>query len=142
MTMTTREAFDKSTTAFNAHDIRGFADLIADDAVFRAPGGMSGSGRQACADFFGGWLRAFPDALVAIRDLYLCGDVIVEAGTFTGTHTGLLQTPAGDIQPTGRRVAMDYIQVIRFRDGRQTAFELSYDRLELLEQLGLSPMSS
>ena len=138
--MTIREIFDKSTTAFNAHDMAGFADLIADDAVVRAPGGLSGTGKQACLQFFEGWLTAFPDARVAVRDLYICGDVAVEDGTFTGTHTGILQSPAGDVPPTGSKVSVDYLQTIRHRDGKQAAFDLIYDRLQLLEQLGLSPV--
>ncbi|HKD87806.1 MAG TPA: ester cyclase [Streptosporangiaceae bacterium] len=140
--MTIREIFDKSTTAFNAHDMAGFADLIADDAVVRAPGGLSGTGKQACLQFFEGWLTAFPDARVAVRDLYICGDVAVEDGTFTGTHTGILQSPAGDVPPTGSKVSVDYLQTIRHRDGKQAAFDLMYDRLQLLEQLGLSPVSA
>jgi ketosteroid isomerase-like protein len=137
MGMTTRETFDKSTTAFNAHDINGFADLLAEDAEFRAPGGMAGAGKQACTEFFAGWLSAFPDARVAIRDVYICDEVAIEEGTFTGTHEGTLYTSAGDVPPTGNRVAVDYVQTIRFRDGKQVAFDLMYDRLQLLEQLGL-----
>jgi ketosteroid isomerase-like protein len=139
--MTIRETFDKSTTAFNSHDIDGFANLIAEDATYRAPGGMAGEGKQACAEFFGAWLSAFPDAHVTVRDIYICDDVAVEEGTFAGTHEGVLHTPAGDIQPTGSRVMLDYVQAIRFSEGKQAAFELFYDRLQLLEQLGLSPVS-
>jgi ketosteroid isomerase-like protein len=139
---TIRETFDKSTTAFNAHDIEGFADLIADDAEFRASGGMSGTGKQACAEFYSTWLSAFPDAHVNVRQLYLCGDVAIEEGTFAGTHEGVLPTPAGDIQPTGGRVTIDYMQSIRFRDGKQAAFDLIYDRQQLAEQLGLNRTSA
>ena len=59
--------------------------------------------------------------------------------TFTGTRDGILQTSAEPIAPTGRRVAVDYIQVLCLRDGRHTAFHLSFDRLAMLEQLGLVP---
>jgi ketosteroid isomerase-like protein len=142
MTMTIRETFDQSTTAFNAHDLDGFTDLIADDALYQAPGRMSGAGKQACAQFFEGWLTAFPDARVAVRDLYICGDIAVEVGTFTGTHNGILQSPAEDVPPTGSKVSLDYVLTIRFRDGKQTEFNLMYDRLELLEQLGLSPVAA
>jgi ketosteroid isomerase-like protein len=142
MATTIRETFDKSTTAFNAHDIDGLADLLADDAVFRAPGGISGEGKQACTQFFADWLSAFPDARVAVRDLYICGDVAIEEGTFAGIHQGTLHTPAGDIPATGSRVAVDYVQAIRFRDGQQVALDLMYDRLQLLEQLGLSRMAA
>ncbi len=36
----------------------------------------------------------------------------------------------------------DYIQVLRFRDGKHASFNLMYDRLLLLDQLGLSPASA
>src|SRR5262249_573550 len=48
MTMTVRESFERGTEAFNAHDIVGFAEVLADDAVFEAPGGMRGEGKAAC----------------------------------------------------------------------------------------------
>ena len=139
MTMTVREAFEKGTETFNAHDINGFADVLADDAVFRAPGGTGGEGKAACTEFFGGWLGAFPDAHVQIHGLHITGNVAVEEGTFTGTHNGVLHTPAGDIPPTGRPVSVDYIEVLGFRDGKHVSFNLMYNRLLLLEQLGLIP---
>jgi hypothetical protein len=37
MTMTAREAFERGTATFNAHDIEGFAKVLADDVVFKAP---------------------------------------------------------------------------------------------------------
>ena len=33
MAMTTREAFEKGTETFNAHDIDGFTGVLADDVV-------------------------------------------------------------------------------------------------------------
>src|SRR5262249_9744122 len=117
MAMTVREAFDKGTETFNAHDLDGFAGGLADEAVFRAPGGLSGAGKAACVGFFGSWFGAFPDAHVQVHALHFCDDVVVEEGTFTGTHRGVLQVPTGDLPPTGRSVAVDYIQMLRFRNG-------------------------
>ena len=34
---------------------------------------------------------------------------------------------------------MDYIQVLRFRDGNHASFKLMFDQLAMLEQLGLIP---
>lgn len=45
----------------------------------------------------------------------------------------------GDIPPTGRTVKVDYIQVLRFRAGKHVSFNLMFDRLMMLEQLGLIP---
>jgi ketosteroid isomerase-like protein len=139
MTMTTREAFERGTDTFNAHDIDGFAEVLADDAVFTAPGGMRGEGKNACVEFYAGWFGAFSDAHVEVDDVQITGDVAVEEGTFTGTHDGVLRSPAGEFEPTGRPVSLDYIQVLRFRDGKHVSFNLMFDRLLMLEQLGLIP---
>jgi len=139
MTMTVRESFQRGTEAFNAHDIDGFATVLADDVVLRAPGGMSGAGKAACLEYYGGWFSAFPDAHVEIHDVRIVDEVAVEEGTFTGTHTGVLRDPAGPIPPTGRAVAADYIQVLRFREGLVVSFNLMFDRLQMLEQLDLVP---
>ena len=141
MVMTIREAFEKGTETFNAHDLDGFAAVLADEVVFRAPGGMSGAGKAACVAFFGSWIGAFPDAHVQVHALHVSDDVAVEEGTFTGTHRGVLHGPPGDVPPTCRSVALDYLQVLRFRNGRHVSFNLMFDRLLMLEQLGLLPAS-
>ena len=137
MTMTAREAFERGTATFNAHDIEGFAKVLADDVVFKAPGGMHGE--AACAAFFGSWFTAFPDAHVKVQAVHIIDDLAVEEGTFTGTHNGVLRGSTGDVPPTGRFVKVDYIQVLRFRDGKHLSFNLMFDRLAMLEQLGLVP---
>src|SRR5262245_47481491 len=115
MSMTVREAFETGTRTFNAHDLHGFAAVLADDVSFTAPGGLHGEGKTACVAFFGGWFGAFSDAHVEVDALHVVGDVAVEEGTFTGTHDGVLHGPNGDIAPTGRPVRVDYLQVLRFR---------------------------
>jgi ketosteroid isomerase-like protein len=137
--MTTREAFERGTDTFNAHDLDGFAEVLDDDVVFQAPGGLRGEGKQACIEFYGGWMSAFPDAHVDVHNVYFVDDVAVEEGTFSGTQRGVLRGAAGDIPPTGRSVSVDYIQVLRFRDGKHASFNLMFDQLAMLEQLGLVP---
>ena len=139
MSTTVREAFERGTETFNAHDLDGFAAVLADDVTFEAPGALRGEGKDACVAFFGGWLAAFPDARVDVRASHVVGDVVVEDGTFTGTHDGVLHAPTGDIPPTGRPVRVDYLQVLRFRDGKHLSFNLVFDRLSMLEQLGVVP---
>ena len=142
MAMSMQEAFEKGTQTFNAHDIDGFTSVLADDVTYRAPGGISGQGKAACAGFFASWFGAFPDAHVEVHALHVTGDIAVAEGTFTGTHRGVLHSPAGDIPPTGQPVAVPYVQVLRFRDGQHTSFNLMYDRLLMLEQLGLIPAAA
>lgn len=139
MTITPREAFQRGTDTFNAHDIDGFRAVLADDVVFSAPGPINGAGKAACAEFFAGWFRAFPDGRVYVHDAHFIDDVAVEVGTFSGTHDGILYSPAGDVPPTGRSISLDYLQVLHFRNGKHASFNLMFDRLLLLEQLGVIP---
>jgi hypothetical protein len=84
--------------------------VLADDVMFEASGGMRGEGKAACVEFYGGWFRAFPDAHVNVRGLHILDDIAVEEGTFTGTQTGVLHSPTGDVPPTGHSVRLDYIR--------------------------------
>jgi ketosteroid isomerase-like protein len=142
MTMTTREAFEKGTRTFNAHDMEGFTEVLADEVAFSAPGGIRGSGKAACVEFFSSWFGAFPDAHVDVRACHFIDDFAIEEGTFTGTQNGTLHSPIGDIPPTGRSVELDYVHVLRFRDGMHVSFNLMFDRLLMLEQLGLAPAAT
>jgi len=142
MQMTMREAFEIGTDAFNNHDIDTFAEVLADDVVFEAPGGLRGVGKAACAEFYRGWFQAFPDAHVSVEAVHVCDDVIVEEGTFTGTHHGGLATPGGEIPPTGRRVTVPYVHVLHFSGAKHASFALMFDRLLMLEQLGVVPQAA
>lgn len=58
-------------------------------------------------------------------------DIADEQGTFIGTHAGVART--------GRSVAVDYVRRLRVRDGKFVSVKLMFDRLLMLEQLGLVP---
>ena len=74
-----------------------------------------------------------------VHGVHIIDELAVEEGTFTGTHNGVLHSPMGNVSPTGRPVKLDYIQVLHFRNGKHVSFNLMFDRLLMLEQLGLIP---
>ena len=67
--------------------------------------------------------------VVEVQAVHTVDDVAVEAGRFMGTQNGVLHGPMGDVPPTGRSVAVDYVQVLRFRAGKHVSFNLTFDRL-------------
>lgn len=139
---TVTELYEQSTAAFNNHDRAAFAEFIDDTCEAVGPGGMQATGKEACIEFSWAWVEACPDSRGTVHATYAAGDTVTAEGTFTGTHTGVLHSPMGDIQPTGRTIKGDYIQVLRFRDGKAVYQHLMFDRLELLEQLGLMPAAA
>ena len=79
-----------------------------------------------------GFMNAFPDSRVTIDDMIAEGDQVVTKKTFTGTHTGEF---AG-IPPTGNPVSLQFVDIMRVRDGRLAEYWVSSDGLALMQQLG------
>jgi hypothetical protein len=125
----TSDVCEKRTDAFNSHDVDRLVEMLADDVVLRAPGVPCGDGVDAARDFYKQWFADFPDARLEVHSRRVTGGVAVEEGRFLATHTGRAAT--------GRRVALDYVQVSCVRGGKQVLLELRFDRLLMLEQLGL-----
>lgn len=123
------DAVKRAMETFNAHDLDGLADALADHVVCRAPGGVEETGEAGCVEFHRRWLADFSDGRVEVRARHVLDRVMVEEGTFRGTHTGAA--------PTRRPVSLDYVRVVEVRDGKQVSLSLMFDRLLMLEQLGL-----
>ncbi len=91
--------------------------------------------REGGKMFLQGFFSAFPDAEFTIDDMIAEGDRVATKKTFTATHTGDL----GDIAATGNRVTLQFVDIMRVRNGRIVEHWLSMDQLSLLQQLGVIP---
>jgi steroid delta-isomerase-like uncharacterized protein len=112
-----------------------FDELNADDFVnLSAPPGVP-SDKEGGKMFLGAFIGAFPDSYVTIEEMIAEGDRVVTKKTFNGTHTGELN----GIPPTGKRVSIQYVDIMRLRDGQITEHWLSMDQLSFLQQLGVIP---
>ncbi len=119
----------------NKKDMDVFDELNAPDFVnLSAPPGMP-TDREGGKMFLGGFLSAFPDSRVTIDDMIAEGDRVATKKTFTGTHAG----DFGDIAATANRVTIQYIDILRLRDGKIVEHWLSMDQLSFLQQLGVIP---
>ena len=119
----------------NQKDWAVFDELNAPDFVnLSAPPGMP-------ADLAGGkmflaaFVDAFPDSHVTVDDMIAEGDRVATKKTMTGTHTGEFN----GIAPTGKRVEIQYVDILRLRDGQIIEHWLSMDQLSFMQQLGVIP---
>lgn len=111
---------------------------MAPDAIFIGPG-LEAQGRAQIRQIAEGFQRAFPDIRHRVDRLLVAGETLVVEGVFSGTHTGVLRGPAGNVAPTGRRVEVREAQMVAVdRDGLAVRFDTYFDRLEMLTQLGLA----
>jgi steroid delta-isomerase-like uncharacterized protein len=77
----------------------------------------------------------FPDLQWEINDLIAEGDKVVARTTMRGTHRG----DFFGIPPTGRKVEMPGVHIMRVADGRIIEHWGSNDDLSLMRQLGAIP---
>ena len=77
----------------------------------------------------------FPDMQVAVNDLVSQGDKVWARATFTGTHKGVFQ----NIPPTGKGVAFEGIDIVRFSGGKTVEHWGITDNISLLTQIGAIP---
>jgi steroid delta-isomerase-like uncharacterized protein len=81
-----------------------------------------------------GFRSAFPDIELTIEDVIAEGDKIAFRSTIRGTHQGAFL----GIAPTGARVTVGLVDVVRIEDGRFVEQWGGPDLLDLLRQLGAS----
>jgi steroid delta-isomerase-like uncharacterized protein len=137
--MTPLTLVDQHYAEINRNDFSDVAELFSPDVATEVPGAGRLTGIEPFVAYGQAFLRAFPDGRIH-RDRYVeDGDSVVVDGRFTGTNTGPLQTPAGEVPGTGRAMVLPFADVFRVADGRIVEHRVYYDTLGLLAQLGLVP---
>ena len=131
-----RDVILKHIDAFNDRDSDG--DPWAGDAEMTAPGAQL-RGRDNVIGFIAAFQEAFPDLRLEIRRLLSDGPAAAAEGIMTGTHSGVLQTPNGDVAPTGRPLALRWAAVYDTDADTLKSEHLFFDQMDFLGQLGLLP---
>jgi predicted ester cyclase/heme-degrading monooxygenase HmoA len=135
----TRSLIEREVELWNARDREGWMschDLLRLD--FEAPGGMRLTGREAAESMWSTWHGAFPDNRIETTAIHADDRGGVHEARFTGTHTGILRGPAGELGPTGRSIDGRCCGVYEFEEGKISSFHLFFDQVDLLTQLGIA----
>lgn len=125
--------------AFNAHDEDRVRALSADNAIIEAPGEIRLEGQEAATAYAMNWLNAFSDARVTVQTEIADGEWVAQRFTFEGTHDGTLNSPAGEIPPTNRRLTGRGVQLLRIEGDAVAETQLYFDQVQVMTQLGLMP---
>ncbi len=117
------------------NDMKALDELMHVDVIDHSrPPGIA-PGAEGVRQQFDDLRAAFPDLRATICDQIAEGDKVVTRKVFTGTHLGAFQ----GIQPTGRAVEINLIDIVRVREGKIVEHWNCVDRLGLLGQLGALP---
>jgi steroid delta-isomerase-like uncharacterized protein len=137
-----RQLLDRYVERYNAGDLDGVMDLYAEDAIQIMPDGTY-EGWSTVRERLAQELDGFTDLNHTVRSFVEQGDLFADEWTFVGTHTGSFRLPDGtELPPTGRRVEIRGMEVVRVRDGKVVLNSLYYDTMAVAVQLGLVPESA
>ena len=84
---------------------------------------------------FSDFRKSFPDMHIKIEDMVAEGDKVVTRFTLNGTHKG----DFAGIAPTGKRISIGVIDIIRIADGKAVERWGIEDNLSMWQQLGVEP---
>jgi steroid delta-isomerase-like uncharacterized protein len=134
-------AEDKAVVLRHHEEIWSKGNLDAIDAVYAPefvghhPGAPDWIGPESVKLIVRTMRNAFPDFTETIEDVVAEGDRVVSRFTSTGTHLGALR----GLAPTGRRMSMAEMAVFRIARGRIVEKWGLFDRLGMVQQLGIMP---
>ena len=135
-----KDVVDRSLAAWEARDPDAFAQCYSESADIVGPGGMLLHGQAGARQLFVEWLEAVPDHELVIHNEYMANSVLIQEGTFSGTHTGNMVSPDGEtIPPTGRRFTCRHADIYVIEGDRIRSDHIYFDQIELLAQLGIMP---
>ena len=129
-------ALGKFAEAVNKGNFDLFREAVAPECLDHDPAPGQGRGPEGYRKFFSAMREAFPDLSVAPDTMVADEESLAFAYTMTGTHQGVLM----GIAPTGKKMSIRGVAILKFRDGKMVERWGSSDQLGMLQQLGVTQL--
>ncbi|HYN88066.1 MAG TPA: ester cyclase [Ardenticatenaceae bacterium] len=133
---TYHDLIEEAREKFNAGDMEGYVKTVyAENALIHyLPPGLP-QGWEGAKLFYTSFAAAFPDVQLTFDDIITEGDRVAIRYHAVMTHLGEFQ----GIPPTGKRVTLAGITILRFAGGKVVERWSESDFLGMLQQLGVIP---
>lgn len=126
-------------TGIESHDVELALSPFAADVSVELPSGPL-EGVEALRAVVQGFITAFPDLKLSVRNSWEVDRAVIVEVDFHGTHTGPLPTAQGDVGPTGRTLSFPLVDIfVTGDDGKVVEHRVYWDNASFLAQLGLMP---
>ena len=128
------------TTAVASHDPGTWAAMFAEDATYTIPDTPEPiRGRPALEAVAAVFFSAFPDMAFVVRSVIEQDNVVVLEAATTGTFTGPMPTPGGDVPPTGKSYTAPLVAVCELTGtGLIANCREYYDTAAFAAQIGMT----
>jgi steroid delta-isomerase-like uncharacterized protein len=123
--------------AWNDHDVEAILAMHTGDSVFQNhTSGGKAVGRAAIREILREVFASFPDIRFDARRTYVCDGVVTQEWTATGTLAIPFTRGGTTVQPTGRRVSWNGVDVIPFAGNLVARKDVYADSMSFLRALG------
>lgn len=136
------DTFERHTFAEMTGDLETtMATMTADPYVYHVPSMTGGTGYTGVRHFYANHLvgKFFPpDAEIVPLSRTIGTDQVVEEGVVRFTHTMMIDSLLPNVAPTGKRVDVALVVIVKFdEDGQIIREHIYWDQASVLVQLGL-----
>ncbi|MBE9007532.1 ester cyclase [Fortiea sp. LEGE XX443] len=125
---------------FGTHSTEdALATMVEDAYVNHIPVITGGVGKPALREFYSKYLipQIPPDLELVAISRTIGTDQLVDEMVATFTHTIQMDWMLPGVAPTGKRVEVPVVAIIRFRDGKLAHEHIYWDQASVLVQVGL-----
>ena len=116
----------------NKGDLDRIPELCSEDIVDHESPPEMPQGIEGIKAFVSMFREAFPDLRVTVEDELAEGDRAAARSRWTGTHDGQFM----GVPPSGNRIDIEAIDIIRIVDGKAAEHWGVTDNMELMQQIG------
>jgi steroid delta-isomerase-like uncharacterized protein len=119
----------------SAGNLAALDELLSDDVIEHEQFPGLEPNKEGVKQFFAMFRSAFPDLRMEPHEMLAEGDLVCARMTVTGTHQGEFR----GVPPTGKRIEMEGIDIVRTRDGQAIEHWGVMDTMAMMQQLGAMP---
>lgn len=117
--------------AWKNRDWDAIREVLHPEYVYTGPDGQKAAGEEGLVAGWSSFAESFPDGEYEITRICTGGDTVVTEFHFGGTQSGEFD----GIAPTGKRVEIDFCNVMQLRDGKVITERDYLDTQGLIRQL-------
>ena len=123
--------------AINQRDLGKLNSLVAADVVrhSQATPGVSVTNLEEFKDYLRADFAGIPDSIQRVELMISEGEYVSIRALYTGTHTG----PIGDIPPSGKKVQLIFMAMLRIENNLIAEIWVEWDNMSILAQIGAIP---
>jgi carboxymethylenebutenolidase len=113
--------------------------MVPDSHVNHVPVMTGGNGREALKAFYSqDFIPAMPpDTVITTVSRTVGEEQLVDEMIFSFTHSRPMPWMLPGVPPTGRKVRIPMVAIVRFRDGKLAHEHIYWDQASVLKQIGL-----